>query len=125
MKSHFIIVSPAVESSFLTRDFFMNIAGVRNTLFGAWQRRDYCVLGKYDQEKGEATLRYWRAVSEKLKLGATFNYLAESHDASVRRAFGQRAIARALFALQSEAVSFLFLLCALPVGRRVRDAHSH
>jgi len=74
-------LSVGLDTTFITRDL-VSIAGIKNTVYGAWQKGDYCFLGKYDQEKNEVTVRYCRNVSEKLKLAARFGYEIDSLQAT-------------------------------------------
>ena len=56
---------------FLVGPDMMSVGMVAYSVYGAWQRGDYSVLVKYDKARSDLTVRYWRSVSEKLKLGTT------------------------------------------------------
>ena len=69
---------------FLVGPDMQSIGMVAYSVYGAWQKADYCVLAKYDKARTDLTIRYWRAVSEKLKLGASFYYNVEKLEPTVR-----------------------------------------
>jgi hypothetical protein len=70
------------DTMFLTQDL-QSVAMVSYSVYGAWQKRDYALLVKYDKTRSDLVVRYWRGVSEKLKLGASFYYNLEKLEPSV------------------------------------------